>query len=99
MEYLLSRLIIGFILNTTEYNENLPFDSQPPSALFGIKIIITLTPLISIFITIFFFSKYPLYGKRLSDVKEQVAMRHAERNKELVKILINGTVRNETVSF
>ena len=73
-------LIMGSVLKFSGYNANLPIDAQPQSAVLGIKSLITIVPMVSLVIAIFFFSRYPLFGQRLQDVKHKVELLHRQKN-------------------
>jgi len=68
--------IMGAVLSTSGYNAELPVNSQPESAIIGIKMLLVVIPMISVAIAILFYLKYPLYGKRLQEVKEQIRRLH-----------------------
>ncbi len=73
-------LIMGSVLKFSGYNANLSVDAQPQSAILGIKALITLVPMLSLVIAVFFFSRYPLFGQRLQDVKNKVELLHRKKS-------------------
>lgn len=69
-------VLMGVILSTSGYDANISIDAQPASALTGIKSLITIVPIVSLIFAVIFFRMYPLYGKRLDEVKLKVARLH-----------------------
>lgn len=76
-------VIMGSILTMSGYNANLPVESQPLSAIMGIKSLITIIPIISLIGAIAFFRMYPLHGQKLQDVKNKVELLHQSAHQSL----------------
>lgn len=73
-------IIMGYVLDYTGYNANLGIGNQPQSALTGLKMLITLFPLITVVLSFICYKFYPLDGKKLADVKEKVHVLHTKNN-------------------
>lgn len=71
-------LIMGAVLTASGYNANLPVNLQPESAIIGIKALLVVIPVASVLIAILFYLRYPLYGQKLKDVKEQIQRLHGQ---------------------
>jgi len=69
-------LIISQVMNRTGYNANLAV--QPPSALVGFRILMTVVPVIAIALSLVLMAFYPLHGSRLAKVRETLAARRPE---------------------
>ena len=54
-----------------------------PEVIFGLRLLMVVFPIIALAIAIFGFYMYPLHGKRLSDVKEQLAKLHDEKKSKV----------------
>lgn len=70
-------VIMGTILATSGYDAKLPVGLQPAGALTGIKSLVVLIPLASLVFALIAYRLYPLYGRRLLEVKEAVGRLHA----------------------
>jgi len=68
---------------TREANQGQIFLDQPASALFGIKVLIGLIPGLALILGAILLSWYPLRGKYLEQVQEQVLATHAEKQARL----------------
>ena len=62
--------MLGGMLALTGYDPSLPV--QPPHVALGLRLLITLVPMIAIVIGIFAAWKYPLHGQQLHDVKARL---------------------------
>lgn len=69
-------VLMGFVLTVSGYNSKVSVDAQPASALAGIRSLLTIVPVVSLIFAVLFFRMYPLYGKRLEEVKSKVARLH-----------------------
>ncbi|MBU2610005.1 MAG: MFS transporter [Chloroflexi bacterium] len=77
--FVLQGWVMGTVLTVTGY---VPGVAQSPSAIAGLKLLMSYVPvvgLIGAFICLIF---YPLHGARLAQVKEQVAKLHEEKAKK-----------------
>jgi GPH family glycoside/pentoside/hexuronide:cation symporter len=73
-------IIMGFVLKSTGYNPNLGVGSQPLSAINGLKLLLTVIPLITVVLSFICYKLYPLDGKKLEDVKSKVHILHTKNN-------------------
>ena len=71
---------------TREANRGQIFLDQPASALFGIKVLIGLIPGLALILGAILLSWYPLRGKHLEQVQEQVLATHAEKRARLERM-------------
>lgn len=71
-------VIMGIVLNASGYDANLQIGSQPQSALLGIRLLLVAIPALSIAAAVLIYRRYPLYGKRLEEVKEKLRQLHAD---------------------
>lgn len=69
-------VIMGFVLNASGYDANLPVDSQPAGTIMGIKVLLVIIPIVSVSIAMLIFSRYPLNGEKLREVKEKIKEKH-----------------------
>lgn len=69
-------VITGFVMNATGYDAKLSVAEQPVSAITGMKILLVVIPVVSVAIAILIYSRYPLHGERLREVKEKVRLLH-----------------------
>ena len=67
----LQALITGYVLSTSGYDANLA--AQPDSAILGIKLLITVIPMVAMILAIVFYKLYPLHGDRLFALKQAIA--------------------------
>jgi GPH family glycoside/pentoside/hexuronide:cation symporter len=77
-----SAMISGFIFAFTNFNQNLGVgETQPASAVFGIKLLIGLIPAIFIVVGLISLWYYPLDGasKEYKEMKRQVSILHLEK--------------------
>lgn len=63
-------LVMSQVLKATGYNPNLA--SQPASIVTGIRSLMTVIPIIALIAAFLVFRQYPLYGEKLSEVKNQL---------------------------
>lgn len=78
--------VSGLILYLTNYNESLPIgETQPETAIFGIKLLIGFIPAIFILIGLIFLWYYPLDGtsKEYKEMKNRVSKLHQEKMEHL----------------
>jgi len=64
-------VMLGGMLALTGYNPAL--DSQPAGVATGLRLLITIAPIMAMFVALFAMYRYPLHGERLSEVKRAVA--------------------------
>lgn len=69
-------VIMGFVFNASGYDANLPVASQPAGTITGIKVLLVIIPIISVLIAVLIFSRYPLSGEKLREVKEKIKEKH-----------------------
>jgi len=62
--------MLGGMLALTGYNPAL--DSQPPNVATGLRMLITLAPVLAMAVALFAMVRYPLHGERLAEVKRAV---------------------------
>ncbi|MFX0073792.1 MAG: MFS transporter [Candidatus Hermodarchaeota archaeon] len=77
----LSYVTMAIVLSITGFQAGA--ETQPQSALLGIRVLISIIPAIVMFIGILIYTQYPLKGERLRKVKEQVIRMHEEKRKAL----------------
>lgn len=65
------------MMSRTGYDANLAV--QPPSALMGFRLLMSVIPILAICIALAILRHYPLDGKRLREVKAEVEAMHAEK--------------------
>lgn len=73
----LQALVMTLILNRTGYDPNLSV--QPPSAIFGLRLLMTVVPLIALLLALLALRYYPLHGQRLAEVRSAVQRLHEEK--------------------
>ena len=78
----------GFV--TRDQNMGKIFLDQPASALFGIKVIAGLVPGLAMLLGAVILFAYPLHGKYLQQVQEQVLVMHARKQQELAAAADRG---------
>jgi GPH family glycoside/pentoside/hexuronide:cation symporter len=71
---------------TREANNGQPFLNQPASALFGIKALMGLIPGAALILGALLLYAYPLRGKYLEQVKEEVLSLHARKHAQLEQL-------------
>jgi len=59
-------------------------DTQPASALLGIKILMFLIPTIGIIISLIIISFFPLHGERLKEMQKKLEELHRKKRKQLL---------------
>ncbi len=64
-------VMLGGMLALTSYDPAL--DSQPSGVATGLRLLITIAPIIAMFVAFFAMVRYPLHGERLSEVKRAIA--------------------------
>lgn len=74
-------IIFSTILTTTGYDAELAI--QPESAVMGIRTLISIFPAISLILGFISISFYPLFGKKLAEIKEKVTQLHREKIERL----------------
>lgn len=74
-------IVATFILGMFGYIQN--SDVQPDSAIFGIKILMFLVPVIVSTIGLIFMYFYPLHGEKLMDLREKLQILHAEKRERI----------------
>ncbi len=74
-------IMISSVLTSTGYNAELKV--QPSSVELGIRSLISIIPIISLALAFISISFYPLYGKKLVEIKEQVEKLHKKKIKKL----------------
>ncbi len=72
-------IIVTAILASTGYIENAPAIDQPLAALNGIKMFMLYIPVMFMLIGLLFIVFYPLYGKKLEKLMEDIEKLHAEK--------------------
>jgi GPH family glycoside/pentoside/hexuronide:cation symporter len=82
--------LIAIVLESTafvtrEANRGQIFLNQPAGAIFGIKVLIGLIPGLALILGAILLRWYPLRGKYLEQVQEQVLATHAEKHARLVR--------------
>lgn len=73
-------VIMGFVLGKSGYDPLLPVDMQPLGAIIGIKWLLVVVPLISLVFAVILYSKYPLAGDRLHEIKAKLEHLHREES-------------------
>lgn len=68
-------LVMGTVLTATGYDPHLAV--QPASAIWGLRFLMGGVPLVALAIAFACMALYPLYGKRLAEVKAEIARRRA----------------------
>jgi GPH family glycoside/pentoside/hexuronide:cation symporter len=71
-------ITMGYVLKFSKYDANLGVGNQPQSAINGIKMLITVIPLVALICAGICFAMYPLYGEKLKEVKGKVLKMHSE---------------------
>jgi len=71
-------LIFSSILTVSRYNAKL--DIQPQSVVTGIRFMISILPIISLVLGFISISFYPLYGKKLVEIKDNLKELHKKKN-------------------
>lgn len=66
----LQGLTLGFVLNRSGYNPHLAV--QPPSALLGIRLLVSVIPIVALAVSLIFMFYYPLFGERLKALEEEM---------------------------
>jgi len=74
-------IIFSTILTTTGYDAELTI--QPSSAVMGMRLLISIFPIIPLILGFISISFYPLYGKKLAEIKERVTQLHKEKIEKL----------------
>lgn len=74
-------IVATFILGIFGYVQG--SDTQPPSALLGIKILMFLVPVIVGAIGLTFMYFYPLHGEKLDELRENLQILHAEKKERM----------------
>lgn len=69
----LNAIVMGNVLNAFGYDPNL--EVQPASALTGMKLLMTLVPILAMAVAILVFRHYPLEGERLEEIKASLGQR------------------------
>jgi GPH family glycoside/pentoside/hexuronide:cation symporter len=59
---------------------------QTESALFGIRAIVGLIPGVAMLLGILILAFFPIYGKKLAELKEKILQMHAEKESELAQV-------------
>jgi GPH family glycoside/pentoside/hexuronide:cation symporter len=75
----LQGIVIGRILSFTGYvpsTEAVLYPGQPAVAVFGMRAMLTLIPILASLVVIWALSRYPLHGARLADVRHRLAALH-----------------------
>jgi GPH family glycoside/pentoside/hexuronide:cation symporter len=80
-------VIMGFVLDTSGYDADLPVASQPAGAIAGIKVLLVVIPIVSVLIAMLIFSRYPLNSEKLREVKQRLKEKHE-------KVLTAGEMEN-----
>ena len=73
--------LTGFV--TRQQNQGQIYLNQPDNAILGIKIIVGLIPGVAMLLGALILSRYPLRGKHLADMQQQVLELHAKKHAEL----------------
>jgi GPH family glycoside/pentoside/hexuronide:cation symporter len=79
-------ILIATILPLTGYiapSEGVPVPVQPVSAVWGFRFLMAGAPILAVLVTVFALRFYPLYGKRLSEVRAQLDELHRQKEKQL----------------
>jgi GPH family glycoside/pentoside/hexuronide:cation symporter len=71
-------ITMGYVLKFSKYDANLGVGNQPQSAIKGIKMLITVIPLVALICAGICFAMYPLYGEKLKEVKGKVLKMHSQ---------------------
>lgn len=69
----LNAIIMGNVLNAFGYDPNLAV--QPASALTGMRLLMTLVPMLAMAVSLLIFRHYPLEGERLEEIKARLAQK------------------------
>ena len=64
-------VILGGMLAWANYNPAL--ENQPPDVASGLRVLITLAPMLAMGVALFAMYRYPLHGERLAEVKQAMA--------------------------
>jgi len=73
----LKAIVLSATLQLSGYSAYLT--EQPSTALFGMRLLVTLVPIAALAVSFVATWAYPLHGARLAEVKERVAKLHAEK--------------------
>jgi len=73
----LKAILLSTTLQLSGYNAYL--SEQPATALFGMRLLVTLVPIMALAVSFVVAWVYPLHGARLAEVRERVAKLHAEK--------------------
>ena len=76
-------LVMSGIFIATGYDAHLAIGQQPSSALLGLRLLISIVPLVGVVIACLGTWAYPLHGERLGRVKTEVARLHEEKARRL----------------
>ncbi len=83
--FTLQGALLGTVLTVTGYvppTEGVWYPAQPIWALWGLRFMMGIVPMIAAAITFWALSRYPLHGPRLEEVRRQVEALHAARARD-----------------
>jgi len=72
-------IVTSIVLIITKYDAHLAVGEQPASALLGLRLLVSVIPIIGLAIAFLATRAYPLYGERLEQVKAEVEKLHREK--------------------
>lgn len=70
----LQALVLNSLLSAGGYDPALPVNAQPPALAFGLRLAVSIVPLIALGLGMLAVLAYPLHGKRLQEIRERAAM-------------------------
>lgn len=69
----LQALVLNSLLSAGGYDPNLSVQAQPPALAFGLRLAVSIVPLIALALGMVAVLLYPLHGKRLQEIRERAA--------------------------